>query len=64
MREKIALDGLEERVSGLAADAKTAMYVAVDGQAAGVVAVADTIRQSASQAVRLLHQAGVQTHVR
>ena len=64
MREKIALDGLEERVSGLAADAKTAMYVAVDGQAAGVVAVADTIRQSARQAVRLLHQAGVQTHVR
>ena len=61
MRENIALDGLEERVSGLAADAKTAMYVAVDGQAAGVVAVADTIRQSARQAVRLLHEAGVQT---
>jgi cation transport ATPase len=40
VREKVALDGVEERVGTLAADAKTAMYV--DGQAVGVVAVADT----------------------
>jgi Cu2+-exporting ATPase len=37
------------------------MYVAIDGRAAGVVAVADTIRESAKQAVRLLHDSGVQT---
>jgi len=61
VREKVALDGLEERVGTLAADAKTAMYVAVDEQAAGVVAVADTIRESARRAVRLLHDSGVQT---
>ncbi len=35
--------------------------MAVDGQAAGVVAVADTIRQSARQAVRLLQDSDVQT---
>lgn len=61
MREKVALDGLEERANALAADAKTAMYVAVDGHAAGVVAVADTIRESARRAVRLLQDSGVQT---
>lgn len=61
VREKVALAGLEERVGTLAADAKTAMYVAVDGQAAGVVAVADTIRESAVRAVKLLHESGVQT---
>ncbi len=61
VREKVALDGLEERVGTLAADAKTAVYVAVDGQAAGVVAVADTIRESARRAVMLLHGSGVQT---
>ena len=60
-RDKISLNGLEERVRDLAADAKTAMYVAVDGRAAGVVAVADIIRDSARQAVRLLHDSGVQT---
>jgi P-type Cu2+ transporter len=61
IRDKIALDGLEKRVNALAADAKTAMYVAVDGQAVGVVAVADTIRESARRAVRLLKDSGVQT---
>src|SRR5262245_49317973 len=61
VREKVALNGLEEHVGTLAADAKTAMYVAVDGKAAGVVAVADTIRESARQAVRLLRDVGVQT---
>lgn len=60
-RDKISLNGLEERVRDLAADAKTAMYVAVDGRAAGVVAVADIIRDSARQAVRLLNDSGVQT---
>jgi len=54
-RDKISLNGLEERVRDLAADAKTAMYVAVDGRVAGVVAVADVIRDSAREAVRLLH---------
>jgi Cu2+-exporting ATPase len=60
-RDKISLNGLEERVRDLAADAKTAMYVAVDGRAAGVVAVADIIRDSARQALRLLHDSGVET---
>jgi P-type Cu2+ transporter len=61
MHEKVALDGLEERANALAADAKTAMYVAIDEHAAGVVAVADTIRESARRAVRLLQDSGVQT---
>ena len=60
-RGRVALDGLEERVRALAGDGKTAMYVAVDGTAAGVVAVADTVRESARQAVRELHALGVQT---
>jgi P-type Cu2+ transporter len=58
---QVAADGLQERVETLAADGKTAMYVAVDGRAAGVVAVADTIRESARVAVRDLHAMGLQT---
>jgi Cu2+-exporting ATPase len=60
-RERITLGALEERVSALATDAKTAMYVAVDGRAAGLVAVADKIRESARQAVNSLHEMDVQT---
>ncbi|MGH7844547.1 MAG: heavy metal translocating P-type ATPase [Candidatus Binatia bacterium] len=60
-RERVKLDGLEERVAALASDAKTAMYVAVDGRAAGLVAVADKIRESARRAVIDLHDMGVET---
>jgi Cu2+-exporting ATPase len=60
-REKVALGGLDGPAGILASDGKTAMYVAVDGLAAGVVAVADTIRESARQAVAELHRMGVKT---
>ncbi|MCP2014047.1 Cu2+-exporting ATPase [Deinococcus sp. HSC-46F16] len=60
-REGVEVRALPEQVDRLAADGKTAMYVAADGQALGVVAVADTIRESARTAVQALHAAGVQT---
>jgi P-type Cu2+ transporter len=60
-REGVEAGELDARVQALASDGKTAMYVAVDRRMAGVVAVADTIRESARQAVRALHEFGVQT---
>ena len=60
-REGINTGGLEGQVQALASDGKTAMYVAVDKRMAGAVAVADTIRDSAREAVRALHGLGIQT---
>ncbi len=60
-REGINTGGLEDQVQALASDGKTAMYVAVDTRMAGAVAVADTIRDSAREAVRALHGLGIQT---
>src|SRR5215470_7082931 len=60
-REGITIGGLEGQVQALASDGKTAMYVAVDKKMAGAVAVADTIRESAREAVRALHGFGIQT---
>jgi Cu2+-exporting ATPase len=60
-RENVPLDGLETRAATLANDAKTPMYVAVNGEAAGLVAVADSIRESARRAVSGLHRLGVKT---
>ena len=60
-QEGAVLGPLEEKAQELSASGKTAMFVAVDGKAAGVVAVADTVRESAKRAVRLLHEAGIQT---
>ncbi|GMA14685.1 heavy metal translocating P-type ATPase [Deinococcus metallilatus] len=60
-REGVDIGALSGEVDRLAADGKTAMYVAADGRALGVVAVADTIRESAKQAVQALHALNVQT---
>ena len=56
----IRLGGLESEVTRLQSEAKTAMLVAVDGQAAGIVAVADTIKDSSKDAIADLHKMGLQ----
>jgi Cu2+-exporting ATPase len=61
VREGISPDGLADRAAGLAAEGKTAMFVAYDGAPLGVVAVADPVRESARRAVQALHAAGVTT---
>ncbi len=51
----VALEG--ERLSG---EGKTPMFVAVDGRLAGVVAVADTVKAGAAQAVANLKAMGIE----
>jgi Cu2+-exporting ATPase len=60
-REGVEVDGLSERAVALAGEGKTAMYVAAQGKPLGLVAVADTIRDSARVAVDNLHHAGART---
>lgn len=57
----IDASGLESRMSGLEQDGKTAMLVAIDGEAAGVVAVADTIKETSREAVSKLREMGIRT---
>lgn len=59
VREGISI--ADTQAEKLAADGKTAMYVAADGHFLGVVAVADRIRESAVLAVQRLHELNVQT---
>lgn len=56
----IQLGDLEAEVSRLQSEAKTAMLVAVDDVAAGVIAVADTIKDSSKDAIADLHRMGLQ----
>jgi len=55
----IDVGALSERAEALRAEGKTAMFVAVDGKAAGLVAVADPIKQSSASAIEQLHAEGV-----
>jgi len=50
----VALGGLGERAEVLRRDGQTVMFVAVDGQPAGLVGVADPIKASTSEALELL----------
>lgn len=55
----LTADGLEERVGELWELGKTVMFVAVDGKLAGMIALSDTIKAGAVEAVRKLHNMGV-----
>ena len=62
LMEKNAID-LADLISSsdeLAEQGKTPMYVAKDQKIAGIVAVADTIKTSSLQAIRKLHQMGIE----
>jgi len=48
-REKAGSDDLETKAARLADDGKTPMYVAVDGQAAGTIAVADKSKEDSDE---------------
>jgi Cu+-exporting ATPase len=57
---KINLGDLESESEKLANDGKTPMYVVVDRKAAGIIAVADTLKENSKEAVDNLHQLGWQ----
>jgi Cu+-exporting ATPase len=59
-REKIALGDLEEESKSLADDGKTPMFVAIDGKAAGIVAVADTVKEDSAEAIKALQSLGIE----
>jgi Cu+-exporting ATPase len=50
---------LVERAEGMRADGQTVMFVAVEGKAAGLVGVADPIKETTPDAIRELHAAGL-----
>src|SRR5258706_2335156 len=57
--ENISVDLIRGDVERLQAEAKTPMIVAVDNEIAGVIAVADTIKDGSKEAVEDLHRMGL-----
>ncbi|HJX10571.1 MAG TPA: copper-translocating P-type ATPase [Candidatus Binatia bacterium] len=56
---KISADALRERAERLGAEGQTVMFVAIEKQLAGLIGVADPVKPSTPEAIRLLHDAGV-----
>lgn len=59
-RENIPIDGVGEKMETLERQGKTAMIVAVDGKFAGILAVADTIKETSKEAVARLKGMGLE----
>ena len=57
---QVPLGRLEAESSRLADDGKTPMFIAVDGQAGGLVAAADTVRDDSVQAIAALKRRGIE----
>lgn len=49
----------EEKAHELAEQGKTPMFVAVEGQLAGIIGVADTLKPESKQAIKRLHEMGI-----
>jgi Cu+-exporting ATPase len=60
--EKLGIDpgDLPQQAEAGRAEGQTVMFVAVDGRAAGIVGVADPIKESTPEAIRDLHAEGVE----
>lgn len=56
----LKLNGLEEQASKLWEQGKTVMFLGIEGQAVGLIALADTLKPDAPDAVRQLHRLGIE----
>jgi Cu+-exporting ATPase len=61
MMEEVEVDptALRDKAEALRADGQTVMFVAVDGRLAGIVGVADPIKETTPEALRALHAEGL-----
>ena len=58
--EDINLNGLEEVAERLSDEGKTPIFLAVDNNAAGIIAVADTLKENSKEAVEALRALGLE----
>jgi Cu+-exporting ATPase len=64
MREKgIDIEGLESRITELEDQGKTAMLMAVEDKLAGILAVADTVKESSPEAIADLQNMGIEVYM-
>ncbi|ESU72268.1 ATPase P [Geobacillus thermopakistaniensis] len=53
----------EDKMVELEKQGKTVMLVAIDGQLAGIIAVADTVKESSKEAIQTLKQMGIDVYM-
>ena len=59
--KNIDITGFEEKSNSLANKGKTPMYIAINKELKGIIAVADTVKKSSKGAIETLHKMGIKT---
>lgn len=59
VEKNINIEDLGKESDRLALEGKTPMYIAIDGQLKGIIAVADTVKPSSKKAIETLHKMGI-----
>lgn len=60
IESNIKLGNLEEKANNIALSGKTPMYIAINNKIAGVIAVADTVKENSKLAIERLHKIGIE----
>jgi len=61
MKERnVALDGLSGKAEHLSNEGKTPIFLAIDGEVTGIIAVADTLKENSKEAVEAFHRMGLE----
>ena len=61
MRDRgLSLNGLEKEAARLWARGRTVMFLGLDGQVVGIIALADTLKPKAREALKELHNMGIE----
>lgn len=62
-REGVPVDAYEAQMARLESEGKTAMFIAIAGQIAGVIAVADTVKKTSRKAIAELKSLGIDVYM-
>ncbi|ERK31501.1 HAD-IC family P-type ATPase, partial [Clostridium intestinale] len=60
IESNISLKDLEETSDKLASEGKTPMYISIGDELAGIIAVADTVKENSKKAIEKLHSMGIE----
>ena len=60
LTKEVNLTSLESESDRLASEGKTPMYISFGNQLAGIIAVADIVKESSAAAIKQLHQMGIE----
>ncbi len=57
---KVPVEALAQRADAMRGEGQTVMFLAIDGKPAGLIGVADPVKETTPEAIRALHEEGLQ----